>query len=55
MAAHAGAGLLRELADRSGLIAALGAALARAEKSPLVDRGMALISMAWRSRSGRAA
>jgi hypothetical protein len=45
-AGHSGAVLLRKLADRSGLTAALGPALARAEKFPLVDRGMALISMA---------
>ena len=38
--------LLRKLADRAGLTAALGAALARAGKFPLVDRGVALVSMA---------
>jgi hypothetical protein len=43
---HAGAVLLRKLADRVGLTAALGPALARAGKSPLVDRGIALVSMA---------
>jgi hypothetical protein len=43
---HAGAVLLHRLADQAGLTAALGAALARAGKFPLVDRGMALISMA---------
>ena len=43
---HAGAVLLRKLADRAGLTAALGAALARAGKFPLVDRGVALVSMA---------
>ena len=43
---HAGAVLLRKLADRAGLTAALGPALARAGKSPLVDRGIALVSMA---------
>src|SRR5260370_16839595 len=43
---HAGAVLLRKLADRSGLTAALGSALARAGKFPLVDRGVALVSMA---------
>jgi hypothetical protein len=43
---HAGAVLLRKLADRAGLTAALGAALASAGKSPLADRGMALVSMA---------
>jgi hypothetical protein len=43
---HAGAVLLRQLADRAGLTAALGSALARAGKFPLVDRGVALVSMA---------
>src|SRR6266576_6522923 len=43
---HAGAVLLRKLADRAGLTAALGAALARKGRSPLVDRGVALVSMA---------
>jgi len=43
---HAGAVLLRKLADQSGLTAALGPALARAGRSPLVDRGVALVSMA---------
>ncbi len=43
---HAGAVLLRKLADQSGLTAALGRALARAGKFPLVDRGVALVSMA---------
>ena len=43
---HAGAVLLRKLADRAGLTGALGPALARAGKSPLIDRGIALVSMA---------
>src|SRR5260370_22530343 len=43
---HAGAVLLRKLADRAGLTAALGVALARKGKFPLVDRGVALVSMA---------
>jgi len=43
---HAGAVLLRKLADRAGLTASLGSALARAGKFPLVDRGVALVSMA---------
>jgi hypothetical protein len=43
---HAGAVLLRKLADQSGLTAALGAALARAGKFPLFDRGVALVSTA---------
>jgi hypothetical protein len=42
---HAGAVLLRKLADQAGLTAALGSALARAGKFPLVDRGVALVSM----------
>jgi hypothetical protein len=43
---HAGAVLLRKLADQAGLTAALRSALARAGKFPLVDRGVALVSMA---------
>ena len=43
---HAGAVLLRKLADRCGLTALLGPALARAGKSPLLDRGVTLVSMA---------
>jgi len=43
---HAGAVLLRKLADQCGLTAALGKALARAGKFPLFDRGVALASMA---------
>ncbi len=43
---HAGAVLLRKLADQCGLTALLGPALARAGKSPLLDRGAALVSMA---------
>jgi hypothetical protein len=46
LAGHAGAVLLRRLADQAGLTAALGSALARAGKFPLVDRGVALVSMA---------
>jgi len=46
LAGHAGAVLLRKLADRAGLTAALGSALARAGKFPLLDRGVALVSMA---------
>ena len=42
---HAGAVLLRKLADQAGLTAALGSALARKGKFPLVDRGVALVSM----------
>jgi hypothetical protein len=43
---HAGAVLLRKLADQCGLTSALGAALGRAGKFPLIDRGMAVVSMA---------
>jgi hypothetical protein len=43
---HAGAVLLRKLADQAGLTATLGSALARKGKFPLVDRGVALVSMA---------
>jgi hypothetical protein len=46
LAGHAGAVLLRKLADQAGLTGALGSALARAGKFPLVDRGVALVSMA---------
>ena len=43
---HAGAVLLRKAADQAGLTAGLGAALQRAGKLPLFDRGIALVSMA---------
>jgi hypothetical protein len=43
---HVGAVLLRKLADQAGLTAALGPALARSRRFPLVDRGIALVSMA---------
>ena len=43
---HAGAVLLFKLAGRVGLTAGLGPALARAGRSPVVDRGVALVSMA---------
>jgi hypothetical protein len=43
---HAGVLLLRKLADQAGLTAALGPALARSRRFPLVDRGLALVSMA---------
>ena len=46
LAGHAGAVLLRKLADQCGLTAALCLALARAGKSPLFDRGIALVSTA---------
>ena len=47
---HAGAVLLRKLADQAGLTAALGSALARKGKFPLVDRGVALVSRPRRRR-----
>src|SRR5437868_14529229 len=43
---HAGAVLLRKVGDQCGLTPALGAALSRKGKFPLIDRGMALVSMA---------
>jgi len=43
---HAGAVLLRKLADQCGLTSALGAALGRKGKFPLIDRGVTLVSMA---------
>ncbi len=43
---HAGAILLRKAADQAGLTAGLSAALQRAGKSPVFDRGAALVSMA---------
>ena len=46
LAGHAGAVLLRKLADGAGLTAALGSALARKGKFPLIDRGVALVSVA---------
>jgi hypothetical protein len=49
LAGHAGAVLLRKLADQAGLTAALGPALARAGKSPLISGAWCLCP--WRSRS----
>jgi Transposase DDE domain group 1 len=46
LAGHAGAVLLRKLADQAGLTGALGSALVRAGRFPLIDRGVALVSMA---------
>ena len=46
LAGHAGAVLLRMVADRSGLTGDPRPALARPGKSPQVDRGVALVSMA---------
>ena len=43
---HAGAVLLRKTADQAGLTAALSAAVRKAGMSPLLDRGIVLVSMA---------
>jgi hypothetical protein len=43
---HAGAVLLRKAADQAGLTAQLGAALRKAGTSPVLDRGVVLVSMA---------
>jgi hypothetical protein len=43
---HAGAILLRKAADQAGLTAALSGALKEKRTSPLLDRGIALVSMA---------
>ena len=43
---HAGAILLRKAADQSGLTGLLSGALTGKRTSPLVDRGIALVSMA---------
>jgi hypothetical protein len=43
---HAGAVLLRKAADQAGLTAALGAAVRKAGASPVLDRGIVLVSMA---------
>jgi len=43
---HAGGIILRELADRTGLTAALGGALAREGRFPEVDRGVVMASAA---------
>jgi hypothetical protein len=43
---HAGAVLLRKAADQAGLTAALGAALRKRGTSPVLDRGIVLVSMA---------
>ena len=48
---HAGAVLLRKLADQCGLTPALGAALGRAGKFPLFDRGGRWYRWRWRSCS----
>jgi hypothetical protein len=43
---HAGAILLRKAADQAGLSAALSAALRKKSTSPLLDRGIVLVSVA---------
>src|SRR6266702_4191893 len=43
---HAGTVLLRKAADQAGLTTALSAALRKAGTSPLLDRGIVLVSMA---------
>jgi Transposase DDE domain group 1 len=43
---HAGAILLRKAADQAGLTAWLGAALRKAGTSPVLDRGIVLVSVA---------
>jgi len=43
---HAGAVLLRKAADQAGLTGGLSAALRKAGTSPLLDRGIVLVSMA---------
>jgi hypothetical protein len=43
---HAGAVLLRKAADQAGLTAGLGAALRKAGTSPVLDRGIVLVSVA---------
>jgi hypothetical protein len=43
---HAGAVLLRKAADQAGLPAGLSAALRKARQSPVLDRGIVLVSMA---------
>src|SRR5208282_3943420 len=43
---HAGAILLRKAADQAGLTAGLSAALSKKGASPLLDRGMVLVSLA---------
>ena len=43
---HAGAVLLRKAADQAGLTAGLSAALRKAGTSPLLDRGIVLVSLA---------
>src|SRR6201981_3366680 len=46
LAGHAGAILLWKAADQAGLTAGLGAALRKAGMSPVLDRGVVLVSLA---------
>jgi hypothetical protein len=43
---HAGAVLLRKAADQAGLTGWLSAALEKAGRSPVLDRGVVMVSMA---------
>ena len=43
---HAGAVLLRKAADQAGLTGRLSAGLRKAGQSPVLDRGIVLVSMA---------
>jgi hypothetical protein len=43
---HAGAVLLRKAADQAGLTAGLGGALRKKSTSPVLDRGIVLVSLA---------
>ena len=46
LAGHAGAVLLRKAADQTGLTGQLSAALRKKRTSPLLDRGIVLVSLA---------
>jgi len=52
---HAGAVLLRKAADQAGLTAQLSTAVRKAGMSPLLDRGVVLVSMAVAIALGRPA
>jgi len=52
---HVGAVLLRAAADQAGLTAGLGAALGRPGTSPVLGRGIVLVSMAAAVALGRPA
>jgi hypothetical protein len=51
---HVGAVLLRKVADQAGLTGQLSAAVRKAGMSPLLDRGIVLVSMAVRIARARA-